>query len=153
MFLDKDIQNMKNMLEQEEFWNADSFVVVTDKTKPAMKLTIEELTRRGKKVYVVDLSGDPDRSAFKKVSEIPDGTGHAVIGLTKNASPEIIRDLKEKGIRKCWIHWRTETPEVKESCIKSQIPFIEGRCPMMYLSHGFSIHSIHGKVAKLLGKY
>lgn len=144
---------MENMSEQEEFWNADCFVVITDKTKPAMKLTIDELIRRSKKVYVVDLSESPDNSAFRKISDIPAGAENAVIGLTKIDASETIQGLKEKGIRKCWIHWRTETPEVKESCMKSQIPFIEGRCPMMYLSHGFSIHAIHGSLAKLFGKY
>jgi predicted CoA-binding protein len=144
---------MENMLEQEAFWNGNCFVVITDKTKPAMKLTIEELIRRGKKVYVVDMSEEPDKSAFRKVSEIPTDAEHAVIGLTKINPSETIQGLKEKGIKKCWIHWRTETPEVKEICVKSQMPFIAGRCPMMYLGHGLSIHTMHGTLAKLLGKY
>ncbi|HLB72089.1 MAG: hypothetical protein OIN88_13035 [Candidatus Methanoperedens sp.] len=45
------------MLEQESFWNAQSFAVITDSTKPAMKWTVDELTKKGKKVYVVDMSG------------------------------------------------------------------------------------------------
>jgi predicted CoA-binding protein len=141
------------MLEQETFWDGNCFVVITDKTKPAMKLTIEELVSRGKKVYVVDMSEEPDKAAFRNVSEIPSDTDYAVIGLTKTNPAEIIEDLKEKGIRKCWIHWRTETPEAKERCIESQMPVITGRCPMMYLGHGLNIHTMHGKLAKLLGKY
>jgi len=141
------------MLEQEEFWNGNCFVVITDKTKPAMKLTIEELISRSKKVYVVDMSQQPDKAAFGSVSEIPNDAELAVIGLTKTNPAEIIRDLKDKGIRKCWMHWRTDTPEAKKICIESQMPFITGRCPMMYLGHGLSIHTMHGKLAKLLGKY
>jgi len=71
----------------------------------------------------------------------------------KQSPSEIIEDLKEKGIRKCWIHWRTETPEAKERCIESQMPVITGRFPMMYLGHGLSIHTMYAKLAKLLGKY
>ena len=141
------------MLEQEEFWNGNCFVVITDKTKPAMKLTIDELISRGKKVYVVDMSQQPDKAAFRSVSEIPNDAELAVIGLTKTNPAEIIRDLKDKGIRKCWMHWRTDTPEAKKICIELQMPFIAGRCPMMYLGHGLSIHTMHGKLAKLLGKY
>lgn len=141
------------MLEQESFWNGDCFAVVTDKTKPAMLLTINELVSRGKKVYVVDMSEEPDDAAFRKVSEIPSGATCAVIGLTKINPGEIIEDLKEKGIKKCWIHWRTETPEAKKKFIELQMPFITGRCPMMYLSNGISIHTMHGRLAKLLGKY
>ena len=141
------------MLEQEEFWNGNCFVVITDKTKPAMKLTIEELISRGKKVYVVDMSQQPDRAAFRSISEIPNDAELAVIGLTKTNPAEIIRDLKDRGIRKCWMHWRTDTPEAKKICIESQMPSITGRCPMMYLGHGLSIHTMHGKLARLLGKY
>jgi hypothetical protein len=45
------------MSEQESFWNQECFAVITDKTKPAMKLTIDELASRGKRVYVVDMVG------------------------------------------------------------------------------------------------
>lgn len=141
------------MLEQEEFWNGNCFVVITDKTKPAMKLTIGELISRSKKVYVVDMSQQPDKAAFRSVSEIPNDAELAVIGLTKTNPAEIIQDLKDKGIRKCWMHWRTDTPEAKKICIESQMPSITGRCPMMYLGHGLSIHTMHGKLARLLGKY
>jgi hypothetical protein len=30
---------------------------------------------------------------------------------------------------------------------------ITGRCPMMYLGHGVSIHTMHREIAKLIGKY
>ena len=36
------------MSEQESFWNDKCFAVITDKTKSAMKLTIDELKSRGK---------------------------------------------------------------------------------------------------------
>jgi hypothetical protein len=45
------------MSEQESFCNQECFAVITDKTKPAMKLTIDELASRGKRVYVVDMVG------------------------------------------------------------------------------------------------
>ena len=54
------------MLQQESFWENGSYAVVTDNTKPAMKLTIEELTRKGKRVYVVDLSEKSDKGALLK---------------------------------------------------------------------------------------
>ena len=36
------------MTEQESFWENESFVVVTDRSKPAMKWTIEELEKKRK---------------------------------------------------------------------------------------------------------
>ncbi len=46
------------MSEQRSFWDAGSFVEITDKTKPAMKPTIDKLTSLGKRVYVIYVSGN-----------------------------------------------------------------------------------------------
>jgi predicted CoA-binding protein len=141
------------MLEQESFWNAGSFAVVTDKTKPAMKWTIDELIKRGKKVYVVDMSGKPDKGALLDVSELPPGVDCAVIGVTTMNPADVMEGFKKKGIDKFWIHWMTQTPEVKKRSEGSQIQCITGRCPMMYLGHGINIHTLHRGIAKLMGKY
>jgi predicted CoA-binding protein len=141
------------MRGQESFWDARCFAVITDKTKPAMKLTIEELASRGKEVYVVDLSEKPDKGTFQTVTQLPSNVDCAVIGLTKINPADMIEGLSEKGIKKCWIHWRTETPEVRRKCIESQMQCITGKCPMIYLGHGFSIHAMHRGVVKLPGKY
>jgi len=141
------------MLEQESFWENNSFVILTDKTKPAMKFTIDELARRGKRVYVVDLSDRPDENLMRSISEIPLKIDCAVIGLKREKTENAIVELNKKGIKKCWIHWRTETVQAKKKCIEHQMHCITGKCPMMYLSHGFGIHTMHGKLAKLLRKY
>jgi hypothetical protein len=141
------------MLEQESFWDSESFVVITDKTKPAMQLTIDELASRGKKIYVVDMSDKPDVGTIQSVSELPSGIDSAVIGLTKTDPADTIEELEKKGLKRFWIHWRTETPELKRRCKESQVQCIIGRCPMMYLGRGLSIHSMHRGVARLFGKY
>jgi hypothetical protein len=53
----------------------------------------------GKKVYVVDMSGKPDKGAFQNISELPSDVDCAVIGLTKTKPSEAIEDLEEKGIK------------------------------------------------------
>jgi hypothetical protein len=141
------------MLEQESFWDNESFVIVTDRTKPAMKLTIDELTSRGKRVYVIDLSDRPEKGTLQSISELPSDVENAVVGLTKTNPADAIEELSKKGIRKYWMHWRTETPEAKKLCAELQALCITGRCPMMYLSRGFGIHALHRGAAKLFGKY
>ncbi len=141
------------MLEQESFWNAESLAVITDRTKPAMKWTVDELTKRGKKVYLVDISGEQDKGSLKDISELPPDVDCAVVGVTKTNPADALESLEKKGIKKFWIHWRTETPEVKNRCSGSQMQCITGRCPMMYLSHGLNIHTMHRSIAKIIGKY
>ena len=141
------------MQEHESFWENNSFAIVTDKTKPAMKLTIDELTRKGKRIYVVDLSDSPDKEMMQSISDLPSDIDCAIIGLKKENTENAIVELKKNGFKKCWIHWRTETDQAKQKCAELQMQCIFGKCPMMYLSHGFNIHTMHGSLAKLLGKY
>lgn len=138
---------------QEAFWNSKDFVVITDNTKPAIKLTIDELQKRGKKVHVVDMSGRPQFEGLKEISQLPDTTDTAVIGVTESEPADVINALVERGIKNIWVHWRTETPEVKALCESLELKCITGRCPMMYLGNGVSIHGLHRAIAKMTGKY
>ncbi len=141
------------MREQELFWENNSFVIVTDKTKPAMKLTADELSRRGKRVYVVDLSGRPENDMLLCISDLPSEIDCAIVGVKRENTEKAIAQLNKNGIKKCWIHWRTETDRAKQKCAEHHIQCIAGRCPMMYLSRGLNIHTMHRSFAKLLGKY
>lgn len=80
--------------EEESFWDAGSFAVITDRTKPAMKWTVNELTGRGKKVHVIGISDEPDTGAPKNISELPTGIESAVIGVTKVNPADIVADLE-----------------------------------------------------------
>ena len=142
------------MTEHEAFWENESFLVVTDKTKPAMKWTIKELEKRGKRVYVLDLSDRPDGGSLTQFSDLSTNIDCAVIGLTRSDPANAIQELKRIGIKNIWIHWRTETQGARRECQEEDMHCITGRCPMMYLAGpGLSIHSMHRMVAKMLGKY
>jgi predicted CoA-binding protein len=141
------------MSDQESFWEKSSFVVVTDKSKPAMLLTIDELQRRAKKVFVVDLSDSPDEGTVHSIQDIPSNLDCAVVGMKKEKTENAIVELKKKGILRCWIHWRTETDQAKERCTQLQMQYIAGKCPMMYLSHGLNIHTIHAWLSSLHEKH
>ncbi|MDQ1255365.1 MAG: hypothetical protein QG646_4651 [Euryarchaeota archaeon] len=136
-----------------KFWDAQTFVIITDHTKPAMKWTASELKSRGKKVYLVDLSKEPDTDSLTDVTEIPSGVDHVVIGITNTEPGDLIPILKGKGIKKIWLHWRTDTEKSVEACRKQGFKCITGYCPMMYLGNGLSIHGMHREIAKIMGKY
>lgn len=137
----------------ENFWNADVFAVITDNTKPAMKWTASELKKLGKKVYVVDLSEKPDPGYLKNVSELPGGLDRAIIGITKSEPANLIPALKEKGTKNVWVHWKTETEKALRACKEENLEYLAGRCPMLYLGSGLSIHGVHRTIAKMTGNY
>lgn len=128
-------------------------MVITDRTKPAMKWAANEIRKRGKNVYLVDLSDKSDPDALNNISEIPGDIHAAIIGVTKTEPADVIKSLKDKGVSKMWIHWNTETLKVKEMLDDPAVEYITGRCPMMYLGSDLSIHGVHRGVVKLMGKY
>lgn len=137
----------------ENFWNANTFAVITDNTKPAMKWAASELKKRGKRVYVVDLSDKPASASLKSVSELPGDLDRAIIGITKSEPGDLIPTLKEKGAKKVWIHWKTETEKALNACRDDNLEYLAGRCPMMYLGSGLSIHGLHRTIARITGNY
>ena len=98
------------------------------------------------------MSGTPDKGILQNISELPTAVDCAVIGVTKTNPADSMQSLEKKGIKKFWIHWRTETSEV---IMKSdpQIECITGKCPMMYLAHGLNIHTMHRSIARIIGQY
>lgn len=143
----------KTNSDWEKFWDGQTFAIITDHTKPAMKWAISELNDQGKKVYVVDLSEKPDPDSFKAPEALPSGIDRAVIGITKTEPGDLIHSLKEKGVGKIWLHWKTDTEKAKEACREMGIECLIEHCPMMYLGSGLSIHGIHREIAKMAGKY
>ncbi len=146
-------KDISMVLKQEEFWERDNFLVVTDGTKPAIKWTVDELKKRGKVVNVLDYSDKPVEGSILDISSVPDGVKNVVIGITKKEPARVIEKLAEKGIIDFWVHWKTDTCDVKHLEYEPGLNIITGRCPMMYLGSGASMHGFHRFVAKALGKY
>ena len=139
--------------DRENFWDAQTFAIITDRTKPAMEWTVSELKSRGKKVYLADLSEKPDPDSLEDVAALPSGIDRVVIGITKTEPGDIIPLLVEKGVKDIWLHWNTETEKAVDTCQKLGLKCRTGHCPMMYLGSGISMHGIHRGVAKIMGKY
>lgn len=138
---------------RENFWNAEAFAIINDKTKPAMKWTVSELKKRGKKVHVLDLSDSPEPGSLKSVSDLPEGIDHVVIGVTKSEPADLLPALQEKGAKIIWFHWNTETQKALETCTSLGFECVTEHCPMLYLGSGISIHGVHRAIAKMTGKY
>lgn len=139
--------------DRENFWEVQTFAIITDHTKPAMKWTASELKKRGKKVYVVDLSENPDPDSLTDVASLPIGIDRVIIGITKTEPGDIIPIFAEKNVKYIWLHWNTDTEKSVDACQKHGLKCITGYCPMMYLGSSLSMHGIHRGIAKIKGKY
>jgi predicted CoA-binding protein len=139
--------------DAESFWNFKSFVVITDGSKPAMKWTADKLTKNNKKVFMVEPTGNDDTNTLHSLSELPETVEAAVIGVNKTKTEQHVSSCLDKGIENIWIHWRCDTTEALKKCTETKANCYTGKCPMMYLSTGMNIHTLHRELAKILGKY
>ena len=118
-----------------------------------MKWTASELKKRGKKVYVVDLSENPDTDSLTDVAALPSGIDRVIIGVTKTEPGDIISFLVEKNVKNIWLHFNIDTEKAVDTCQKLGLECMIGYCSMMYLGSGLSMHGIHREIAKITGKY
>lgn len=141
------------MNDAESFWEGKSYLIVTDRSKPAIKLTIEELKKKGMSVQVLDIKGmdrDKTNAALKALS-LP--VEKVVIGITAMEPADIIKYLIDRNCKDIWVHWRTDTEKVRAIASNTAGNILIGRCPMLYLGNGLSIHGMHRLIARSFGKY
>jgi hypothetical protein len=59
----------------------------------------------------------------------------------------------DAGVRDVWVHMAHDTPEAVALAAERGIDLRTGTCAVMYLTQGFSYHSIHKWIMQALGKY
>lgn len=141
------------MTNSESFWEGKSYLIVTDRSKPAIKLTIDELKKRGMSVQALDIK-DMDAAQIQAALEVLSlPVEKVVIGIKAVEPADIIKYLIGRGCKDIWVHWRTDTEKVREMASGAAGHILIGRCPMLYLGNGLSIHGMHRLIARSLGKY
>lgn len=140
----------------EEFWTKASYAVVghsAQKNFPV--LTYGALKAQGKKVYPVDPSRERiegDR-AYPDLQSLPDKVDAAVLEVPREETIEFVRQAAEAGVKNVWVHMGRETPEALALARDKGLNILTGTCAVMYVTPGFSYHSVHKWLNKLLGRY
>ena len=140
----------------ENFWVHSSYAVVGHSTKEAFpKITYKELKKSGKKVFAVDPGAGVIESdkACPDLASLPEKVEAVVIETPKEETKDWVARAADAGIRNVWIHMGCDTPEALDLAKKRGLNVCYGTCAVMYLIPGFSFHSIHKWISKLLGKY
>jgi predicted CoA-binding protein len=140
----------------ESFWNAQAYAVVGHSAKrPFPRLTYRALKDNGKTVYAVDPGTDTvegDRS-YPDLASLPAAVQAVVVEVPKEETGQWVERAAAAGIKDVWLHANTDTPDAVAIAQKHQINLRTGTCAVMYLTHGFTFHSIHRVVNKIAGKY
>jgi predicted CoA-binding protein len=142
--------------EYETFWNNRSFAVVGHAAKKNFpRLTYRGLKKLGKVVFAVDPSADEiegDR-AYAGLDALPEKVDAVVLEVPKEETKHWVSKAAEAGINDVWIHMQRETPEALALAKEKGLNVRSGTCAVMYVTPGFTFHSIHKWIMKLVGKY
>ena len=142
--------------EYESFWDFESYAVVGHSAKrPFPRLTYGGLKDKGKTVYPVDPGADriEGDEAYRDLGSLPGKVDAVLLEVPKEETNDWVQKVVELGVKDLWIHMATDTPQAIALAKDNGIRIRTGTCAVMYLKHGFTYHSIHRYLNKLLKKY
>ena len=140
----------------ETFWEKRSFAVVGHEAKKNFPLlTYRGLKNLGKEVYAVDpsageIEGD---KAYATLAELPKQVEAVILEVPKEETRAWVAMAAEAGVKDLWIHMNRETPEALALAEEKGMNVRSGTCAVMYVTPGFTFHSVHKWIMKLTGKY
>ncbi len=143
--------------DKEQFFQLHSFAVIgNSSTKKFPVITYRNLRRMGKKVYPVDLGGrssiEGDR-AYGSLAALPEPVDGAIVEVKKADTLDAVKAVAAAGIKEVWLHQLSDTPEALAFCREQGAHVRHGSCAVMYTNDRLSYHTVHQKLARLLGKY
>jgi len=142
--------------EYEKFWTHESFAVVGHTAKRGFpKLTYGALRQQGRKVFAVDPSASEIEGdkAYPDLASLPEKVEAVVLEVPKEETEDWVRRAAEAGIRNVWIHMTRETPEAVALAKQRGLNVLTGTCAVMYVTPGFTYHTLHKWVNQLTRQY
>jgi predicted CoA-binding protein len=142
--------------DRERFWEHSSFAFVGHSAVKGFPATsYREARKLGKKVFAVDpsvaqIEGD---ATYPDLKALPEPVEAAVLEVPKDETAKWVGLAADAGIDDVWIHMNRDTPEALSLARDRGVNVHTGSCAVMYLVSGFNVHTIHGFINKLVGKY
>ena len=134
----------------------EALAVVGDAAKKNFPyLTYQGLKKLGKTVYPVDPSlnevdGD---TVYRDLAQLPEKIDAVVLEVPKEDTKDWVSKAADMGVKDVWIHMQRDTPEALALAEEKGLNTRSGTCAVMYVTPGFTYHSIHKWIMKLSGKY
>ncbi len=121
-------------------------------------IVYQRLRDRGYEVFPVNPNADVvegDR-CYRDLASIPGGVDAVVIATNPAQTPDVVRECKELGISRVWMHRSFDQGSVSaaavDDCLGSGIACIAGGCPLMYGPTSDGGHRFMKVVLGLIGR-
>lgn len=140
----------------ETFWQHQRYAVVGHQSKQNFpELTYRGLKKSGKTVYPVDpslheIDGD---LVYHTLSDLRGQVDGVVLEVPKAETRFWVEKAADLGVKDIWIHMNRDTPEALALAEEKHLNARHGTCAVMYVTPGFTFHSLHKGIMKLVGKY
>jgi predicted CoA-binding protein len=99
----------------------------------------QRLKQRGYLVFAVNPNADTVQNGdpcYRSLAAIPGGVDAVVIATRPEIAPSVVRECKELGISRVWMHRSfsagSVSKEAHEFCRQNGIASLAGGCPLMY---------------------
>jgi predicted CoA-binding protein len=140
----------------EMFWAHSSYAVVGHSAKKGFpRISYTELKKQGRKIFAVDPSVDQidGDKAYPDLYSLPERVDAVVLEVPREDTLGWVKQVADAGIKDVWVHMNRDTPEAVQYAREKGLNILTGTCAVMYLASGFSAHSMHKWVNKLLKQY
>jgi predicted CoA-binding protein len=140
----------------ERFWENESFAFVGDTAKKGFPtLSYSELRKQGRTAYAVDPSASEigGSRAYPDLASLPEKVDAVVLEVPPEQTRDWVARAADAGIQHVWIHMGRDTPEALALAEERGLDVLTGTCAVMYVTPGFSFHSLHKWVNQLTGRY
>ncbi len=147
---------MTTLKQIEEFMAAEpvALIGVSRNPKKFGHAAFKELKKKGMNIipvnpYASEILGE---KTYTDVKSLPHDVKGVIIMTSKNQTPSVVREAREKGMKHIWIQQMADSPETKKELEGSDINYITGECILMHYKPD-SIHKFHGKLKKFFGRF
>ena len=136
-----------------------AMIGISRNPKDFSALLFRELERCGYDVVPVNPKASEvmGRPCFTRVQDIQPPVDGALLMTTPEVTDAVITDCAAAGIRRVWMYRAGGKGAVSEKavtfCQECGMQVVPGQCPFMFLPGSGGVHTFHGFLRKIFGKY
>ncbi|MBN2520634.1 MAG: CoA-binding protein [Bacteroidales bacterium] len=140
---------INNFLESKKFTMAG----VSRNKKKFGYVVFNELKQKGYDITPINPNTTEidGTNCHADVLSVPGEIENLFIAVPKSQTVDIVKQAKEKGVKRIWIQQMSDTTEALETAKEAGIELIAKKCIFMYAEPVSGVHKFHRFFAKLFG--
>jgi len=119
----------------------------------------EEMRKRGYEIVPVNpkavvVMGE---RCFARIQDVQPPVDTVLLMTSADVTDSVVSDCLQAGVRRIWMYRAggkgAVSPSAVALCQKRGIQVVPGQCPFMFLPKAGGVHTFHGFIRKITGRY